>query len=330
MRPMVTPRATVIVPTHDHGPTLRHSVGSALSQTVSDLEVVIIGDGISQEGRLVARELAEQDERVRFEDHPKGRRHGEANRRSAIEQSQAPVILYLSDDDMWFPEHVEVMLALLAEADFAHTLPAMCGPDGSMMVFTVDLSLPSARRRQVENPELNHVPLSAVGHTRELYERLPHGWRPAPEGVFTDAYMWQQILAVEDCRAASGHLPTVLCLPSPLRHGMPLGERVAELERWRPVLADPALRLEYLHAVIRTMAGPDAWRQEHLDELRAWLADREAALKWHEEHVDELRTWLADREGVIDAQQQQLAVLQSDCAALRAELEGLRQERRPV
>ena len=40
--------ATVIVPTHDHGPLLRLAVRSALRQTVEDLEVLVIGDGATE------------------------------------------------------------------------------------------------------------------------------------------------------------------------------------------------------------------------------------------------------------------------------------------
>ena len=68
--------ATVIVPTHDHGPTLRLSVGSALAQTVEDIEVLVVGDGVPDVTREIVGELSRVDERVHFFDHPKGQRHG--------------------------------------------------------------------------------------------------------------------------------------------------------------------------------------------------------------------------------------------------------------
>src|SRR5438876_12186578 len=37
---------TVLVPTHDHGPLLRLSLRSALTQTVSELEIFVVGDGV--------------------------------------------------------------------------------------------------------------------------------------------------------------------------------------------------------------------------------------------------------------------------------------------
>lgn len=43
--------ATVLVPTHNHGPTLSLSVGSALAQTVQDIEVLVAGDGATAETR---------------------------------------------------------------------------------------------------------------------------------------------------------------------------------------------------------------------------------------------------------------------------------------
>jgi hypothetical protein len=51
-------RATVLIPTHDHGPTLRYSVAAALAQTVKDIEVFIVGDGMREAARDVARSVA--------------------------------------------------------------------------------------------------------------------------------------------------------------------------------------------------------------------------------------------------------------------------------
>jgi GT2 family glycosyltransferase len=61
----VTLAATVLIPTHDHGPTLLRSVRSALAQTVTELEVFVIGDSVPD----VTRELmAEQPPRQRLVD----------------------------------------------------------------------------------------------------------------------------------------------------------------------------------------------------------------------------------------------------------------------
>ena len=58
--------ATVIVPTHDHGPTLRFALASALAQTVEDIEVLVVGDGVPNVTHEIVGELSRRDERVRF------------------------------------------------------------------------------------------------------------------------------------------------------------------------------------------------------------------------------------------------------------------------
>ena len=55
------PAATVLIPTHDHGRTLGFAVHSALAQTEDDLEVLIVGDGASEETREVALALQAGD-----------------------------------------------------------------------------------------------------------------------------------------------------------------------------------------------------------------------------------------------------------------------------
>ena len=64
--------ATIIVPTHDHGPTLRFALASALAQTVEDIEVLVIGDGVPDVTRKIVGEVSRSGRRVRFFDHPKG------------------------------------------------------------------------------------------------------------------------------------------------------------------------------------------------------------------------------------------------------------------
>ena len=66
-------KATVLIPTHEHGPLLAYSVRSALAQTVRDLEVLIVGDGVDDATRNAASEMAALDPRVVFFDFPRAR-----------------------------------------------------------------------------------------------------------------------------------------------------------------------------------------------------------------------------------------------------------------
>ena len=79
---MTTPRATVVIPTFDHGPLLGLAVDSALRQSVP-VEVFIVGDGVPEAHKAFIRDLTAGDARVRFFDHPKSPGRGEAYRHAS-------------------------------------------------------------------------------------------------------------------------------------------------------------------------------------------------------------------------------------------------------
>jgi glycosyltransferase involved in cell wall biosynthesis len=252
-------RATVVVPTFDHGPTLLRSVPSALGQTVEDVEVFVIGDGVPDVTREIMAELVRSDGRVRFFDNPKGPRHGELHRHAALQHARGEVVCYLSDDDLWTSGHVETMCRLLQGADLAHTMVAAVLPDQTWLLGRMDLSLAWYRMRLLAG--LGHLPLSFVGHTLAMYRRLPHGWRTTPRGSATDVYMWRQFLADETCRAATEHRLTVLNFASAERREWALDQRLDELDRWRSGWADREWRQRALEGLLA---------QTSLDRAAVW------------------------------------------------------------
>lgn len=240
--------ATVIVPTHDHGPTLRPSLGSVLAQTVEDIEVFVIGDGVPEVTREIVGALSRTDERVRFFDHPKGPRHGELYRHEALAQARGEIVCYLSDDDLWFPEHVETMKTLLDRHDFANSLPVHVTVEGVVASLVVDLGDPRFPERMLGGTSF--IPLSCGAHTLDAYRRLPEGWSTTPPGIYTDLFMWQKFLRQPGCRAQSGTLPTLLLFPSRGRRDSTSNERVEELERWASKVADGRWRQDFITEVL--------------------------------------------------------------------------------
>lgn len=300
-------RATVLIPTHDHGPTLRYSVQSALQQTVEDLEILVVGDGVPDVTRDVIRELEDGDDRVRFLDNPKGPRHGELHRHRALQEASGRIVCYLSDDDLWLREHVETMEALLAEADFAHALPLRIEPDGSVATWAGDLGQ-SAWHTFLRDGG-NFIPLSCGAHTLDAYRRLPHGWRTTPSETWTDRYMWLQFLEQRWCRAGSGHDPTVLHLPSGRRRGWSLERRLEELETWWRRLDEPGFSAELRSRILA-----------HLGTERSAHAAKVAE---QAEEIEGLRTALA---GTREQLEVALAETREQLEVARRELEGRRDE----
>jgi GalNAc5-diNAcBac-PP-undecaprenol beta-1,3-glucosyltransferase len=223
-------KVTVLIPTHDHGPLLGLSTKSALVQTHTELEVLIVGDGVDATTQRVAEELASGDERVRFLGFPKGERHGEAHRHAALAEATGDIVCYLADDDLWFPDHVEYVTGLLEDADFAHSYALWGMPDRSTEVRWFN---------RLPHPEYRERLLHGRGaHTGSAYHRTV-GWAPTPEPDSVTTSMWRRFAADDSVRMVSGTRPTVLYLPSPHRRGQSGQQRLAEMEHWWGRVQDP-------------------------------------------------------------------------------------------
>jgi GalNAc5-diNAcBac-PP-undecaprenol beta-1,3-glucosyltransferase len=260
----------VLMPTFNHRETLRYSIPSVLAQTVNTLNLVVVGDGAPPETAAIVEEFASIDPRVRYDPHPKSPRTGEPYRDPLIRESTADVIAYCSDDDMWLPWHLEEMIGLLADADFAHTLGGQVGPDGRLRWWTLDLSLPEDRRYLLEVE--NTIGLHAVAHTRSSYMALPEGWDTAPAGMPTDYNMWRKFLSQEWVRAKSGVRASILHFPSSLRRDWTLEQRVAEISSWSALVSDP-LWCETKWPQVVAQAQFESWRdaQSSLRAIREYL-----------------------------------------------------------
>ncbi len=236
--------ATVVIPTFDHGPTLYSSVATARSQTVQEIEIFIVGDGVPETARPVIDELCRQDDRIRFFANPKGPRCGESYRHVALQEASGEIVCYLCDDDLWFPDHVYTMRRLLADANFAHVLWVAIYPgDNIKLGGPVDLGLPYYRDYILRRA--NRIPLSFAAHTLDFYRRLPNGWRTTPKGVHTDHYMWRQMLAHAECRPVSSGEATVVNFGSRPRKAWTSAQRCRELESWRKRLSDEEWRRHF-------------------------------------------------------------------------------------
>ena len=313
--------ATVLVPTHNHGRLLELAVGSALAQSIPDIEILIVGDGVDEATREVAIELCKGDDRVRFFDNEKGPRHGEIHRHAALQHATGQIVCYLSDDDLWLRDHIATMLEMLQNADFAHSLPVGIRTDGSMMTWVGDLSVSSSRKRVVENR--NFIPLSCGAHTLDQYKRLPYGWRTTPSGIHTDVYMWSQILSDAQCVARSGNRATTLHFPSSLRPDMTLDDRLSELTTWQSRTGSPSFEPEFtalaISEITRDRVGADELirqlrsmtneLEEQRQSLHSKLEDQQAELETEAERQRTLETRLEDmekRERDVEAEQRTL------------------------
>lgn len=201
----------------------------------------VVGDGVEDATRGVMEPFLD-DPRVRFFDFPKGERLGEQHRHVALKEARGRIVTYLSDDDLLLPSHVTEMLRLLEDANFAHPSPLVVNPDGRVDHLQIDLS----RREFIDRMfrGRSRIGLTGTSHTREAYDRLPYGWRPAPPDVYGDLHMWLQWCAQPWFRGVTGTHVTMLHFPDPDRRHLTAEQRVAELESWWERCREPGFQAE--------------------------------------------------------------------------------------
>lgn len=238
--PPLTSDILLVIPTHNHPNCVPMAVASAQNQTIDDIDIVVLGDGVADDTRDALSPILAGDRRVRFIDFPKGQRHGEVHRDVVIRASGASVISYLGDDDLLFPRHLESMRACLDGVDFANPLPIFIDRGGDPLYYATDLANPASvawhlhptRRR-------NSVSLTGVTHTRESYLRLPHGWRPAPADRWADHYMWEQYFRLAGFLGRTLPLATTAKFEQSCRDDMTDVQRAAEIRAFADRMAVP-------------------------------------------------------------------------------------------
>ena len=287
-------RASVLIPIHDKPTTLPLTVDTVLRQSVEDLEVLLIGDGVTDDVRSVAAELTADDERVRFLDFPKGPHHGERYRHDAVGEARSDAIFYLCDDDLLLPDHVADLLGLLEEHSFVQSLNGEVRPDGSIRFYAADLGDPDVVAMHLRDDiRFCSVSITGTAHTRRLYDAVGDRWDTTPTGWWPDHWQFRKLMRHPSYSGATSSRMTALQFPtsSDGRDTWTDEARVQELRPWHALVVAPDAQDEIDR---RCEAG----RREQLVEERATIALLQRDLAWlrgEHERMGEEMTWLRDK-----------------------------------
>lgn len=263
-------RASVIIPCHNKAGTLPLVVDSVLRQSVQDLEVLLLGDGVTAAARAAIEAQVERDPRVRFLDFPKGPNHGEAYRHDAVMAARSDAIFYLCDDDLLLPDHIADLLALLERATFVQSLNGFIRPDGSIGSYAADLGDPASVAPILdESIRFNSVSITGTAHRRSFYLDAGQRWETTPPDTWPDHHQFRRMARHPSYVGATSRRMTALQLPTSGdgREAWTDEERVAELARWHEVVTarDGQERIDALHhrGLVADLAAtrPDLVRQ---------------------------------------------------------------------
>lgn len=193
--PVSSPRVTVIIPTWNWSTVLPYSIGSVLRQTWTDFELLVIGDGCTDDSEAVVTRLAQTDPRVRWINLPQNFGQQAAPNNEGLRVARGELIAYLGHDDLWLPGHLAAQIAAIdGGADLVLAGVASITPE-AVVRPTCPSFVPG-----------NWFPPTGVMHRKSIMERVGGwgDWRQLKDDPETD--LWKRML---DAGARHSVLPAV-------------------------------------------------------------------------------------------------------------------------
>ena len=118
------PKVSVLVPVHNAAPYLAESIGSILSQTFRDFELIAVDDGSSDGSKELLEALAMRDRRIRLL-HLTENRGIVGALNTGLELCTGEYVARMDGDDLAHPERLRLQLEFLE----AHRDHVACGCD---------------------------------------------------------------------------------------------------------------------------------------------------------------------------------------------------------
>jgi len=108
------PEVSIILPTHNRSHLLVRSVGSVLSQTFQNYELIVISDGSTDNTDQII--LNFHDSRIIYLKHETSK-GASAARNTGIHKSKGKYIAFLDDDDEWVSNKLSMQIPVIRNSD---------------------------------------------------------------------------------------------------------------------------------------------------------------------------------------------------------------------
>ena len=162
-----TPFFSVVVSTYGRGRHIKPSIESVLQQTYEDFEVLVVGDGCSDETEAVVSSYVSP--RLTWYNLEKNGGSQSFPNNLGIEKARGKWIAYLGHDDIWSPNHLAALRALIEarkRLDFAVSGCIYYGPKDSDIYFTTGLF-------EFDEAKFKHFfPPSSLAHRRDVVDQI--------------------------------------------------------------------------------------------------------------------------------------------------------------
>ena len=109
------PLISIVIATYNRSNILQYAIESVIRQTIDDWEVIVIGDCCTDDSESVVRSF--QDKRIHW--HNLAENFGEQSypNNVGVEKARGKYVCFLNHDDLYFPDHLELCLERIRDAD---------------------------------------------------------------------------------------------------------------------------------------------------------------------------------------------------------------------
>lgn len=168
------PLVSVIVRTHQRPDVLRETLVSLKNQTYSNIEIVVVEDGENQAEQMIQTEFSD----ININYFATGKNVGRSRAGNlAIQKAAGKYINFLDDDDLFFADHVEVLVNVLEQS--TEKAAYAVGLETAIQVNEL-----SPYRYEVKNYQTvhhqpfdrimlchhNYIPIQCIMFSRELFD----------------------------------------------------------------------------------------------------------------------------------------------------------------
>lgn len=188
------PLVSVIIPTYNRAQLLRETIGSVLSQTLQDFEIIVVDNMSLDETESYVTHL--DDPRIRYFRNPNNGVIA-VNRNLGIKHAKGKYVAFCDDDDLWMPEKLQRQIEIM-END---TEVGLCYSNGYTFRGGEIIHERMARKR-VFSEHFRHllwencIPSSSVIVTKQILEKTGL-MDEQPDLVAVEDYeMWLRIAYV--------------------------------------------------------------------------------------------------------------------------------------
>jgi glycosyltransferase involved in cell wall biosynthesis len=176
----VSPTVSVIISTFNWSAALRCALASVKLQTMSDFEVLVVGDGCTDDSEAVVASFNDS----RFKWHNLERNHGGqwAPNNHGLAVATGEWVAYLGHDDIWHPAHLESALQTAHErdADWVTSVMISYGPPSSGIRGLSGLLIDGVA------PSNEFMPPSSVLHRKSVVDQVGYWKDPETTGLPSD------------------------------------------------------------------------------------------------------------------------------------------------